>query len=116
MGLGLGQGVGHQMSKILVTGMNGYISSVLVPKLVKAGHIVIPFLGLVEAQKNWSEAPVGYDVVIHLAAYNDLRVAPYTLSVSVGSSPYDPTAPTPVEALLVEADANMYAEKRGKIR
>lgn len=45
-------------------------------------------------------------------AFNALGSRPYRLSVSIGAALYDPAAPRPLEALVSEADASMYAEKR----
>jgi diguanylate cyclase (GGDEF)-like protein len=39
---------------------------------------------------------------------------PSSVSLSVGSVVYDPSAPEPMEALLARADAEMYARKRAK--
>ena len=40
----------------------------------------------------------------------------YALSASIGASHFDPAAPAPVEALLEEADHEMYARKRSRVR
>ena len=58
--------------RILITGHRGYIGSVLVPALLDIGHEAVPFLGLIESQKDWSVAPQRCDAVMCLAAYNDL--------------------------------------------
>ena len=53
----------------------------------------------------------------HLNNYNELSTKPYNLSISVGFSqlPYDQTVHTEeIEALMKEADANMYQKKKGK--
>jgi diguanylate cyclase (GGDEF)-like protein len=40
----------------------------------------------------------------------------YALSASCGASHFDPAAPAPLEALLEEADHEMYARKRNRVR
>ncbi len=37
---------------------------------------------------------------------------PFHISVSIGATVFDAAAPVPIEAMLVEADARMYAQKR----
>ncbi|HEY0023229.1 MAG TPA: two-component regulator propeller domain-containing protein [Longimicrobium sp.] len=50
-----------------------------------------------------------YDAIEHHVA--TVR-RPYTLSMSVGASRFDPEAPATLEALLQQADQQMYADKR----
>lgn len=50
----------------------------------------------------------------HTETFNRSGREPYRLSVSVGIARYDETARTGLEALLAEADALMYEEKRRK--
>ena len=45
-------------------------------------------------------------------AFNGQRSEPFLLSVSVGSVVFDPAHPRELEALMEEADSNMYREKR----
>jgi len=61
-----------EVMRILLLGYRGYISAVLMPLLEELGHEVVPFLGLIESQKDWSVAPQRCDAVVCLAAYNDL--------------------------------------------
>ena len=58
--------------RILISGWRGYISGVLMPRLQELGHTIHLFQGVIEAHRNWNDAPSGYDAVIHLAAFNDL--------------------------------------------
>lgn len=52
----------------------------------------------------------------NVRSHNARRGCSYALSLSVGSAAYDPTAPCPMEKLLAQADAAMYAQKRCKVR
>jgi diguanylate cyclase (GGDEF)-like protein len=49
-----------------------------------------------------------------LARHNATEERPYTLSLSLGFSGYDPAAPHSIESLLEAADQQMYLQKRGK--
>jgi GDP-4-dehydro-6-deoxy-D-mannose reductase len=58
------------MTKILVTGSNGFIGSNLIPKLHSAGYQVIPIDihdGDIAKEETWKNLP-GTNVVVHLAA------------------------------------------------
>jgi diguanylate cyclase (GGDEF)-like protein len=44
--------------------------------------------------------------------YNAKRSRPYTLSISVGTTQFDPNDPISIDELLSKADALMYAQKR----
>ena len=46
-----------------------------------------------------------------VAEYN-AHGGPFVLSISVGTSVYDPQDPRPLEVMLAEADADMYADKQ----
>jgi diguanylate cyclase (GGDEF)-like protein len=45
---------------------------------------------------------------------NASEIRPYTLSLSVGCSGFDPAQPVPLERLLADADQRMYTHKRQK--
>ena len=47
-----------------------------------------------------------------ITTFNAARREPFHLSVSVGSVVFDPTHPRELDALMEEADSNMYQEKR----
>ena len=49
-------------------------------------------------------------------SYNSPGTNPYTLSLSIGWSRYDPGNPTSIEELMHEADRNMYERKRARIK
>ncbi|MEW6185768.1 MAG: PAS domain S-box protein [Thermodesulfobacteriota bacterium] len=49
-----------------------------------------------------------------LLHHNDNNERPYTLSLSMGISSYHPSCPISIEALLDQADKNMYKEKQTK--
>lgn len=49
-----------------------------------------------------------------LVAFNASSERPYRVSMSIGASLYDPRRPRPVEGLLAEADAKMYARKQAR--
>ena len=51
-----------------------------------------------------------------LQARRALLDLPYALSVSLGTSHFDPSAPRPVEELLAEADRRMYSHKQRRPR
>ena len=46
--------------------------------------------------------------------HNGNRSRCYFLSVSVGTTPFDPKHPISTDELLSKADASMYARKKGK--
>lgn len=48
--------------------------------------------------------------------YNSQGTNPYTLSLSIGWSRYDPGNPASIEELMHQADANMYERKRARVR
>ncbi|MEK6745056.1 MAG: diguanylate cyclase [Nitrospirota bacterium] len=48
--------------------------------------------------------------------YNSQGSNPYTLSLSIGWSRYDPGNPVPIEVLMHEADRHMYERKRARVR
>lgn len=48
--------------------------------------------------------------------YNSQGTNPYTLSLSIGWSRYDPGKPASIEELMRQADANMYERKRARVR
>jgi len=48
--------------------------------------------------------------------YNSQGTNPYTLSLSIGWSRYDPGNPASIDALMDEADRNMYERKRARLR
>ena len=48
--------------------------------------------------------------------YNSQGTNPYTLSLSIGWSRYDPAKPTSIEVLMNEADRNMYERKRTRVK
>lgn len=52
----------------------------------------------------------------NIEAYNDSEKNPFRLSVSIGTSHYDPLQPCTVDELLERADKIMYEEKRRKSR
>jgi diguanylate cyclase (GGDEF)-like protein/PAS domain S-box-containing protein len=47
-------------------------------------------------------------------AHNEAAACPYSLSLSLGTAQLDPFAPTSLDELMVEADANLYQAKRGR--
>lgn len=49
-----------------------------------------------------------------LARRNARSTAPYEISLSVGAATYDPVQPVALQALLDQADARMYEDKRGR--
>jgi diguanylate cyclase (GGDEF)-like protein len=49
-----------------------------------------------------------------LATFNDRGDRPYTLSASIGLVPVPATGTQSLERLMIEADAQMYVDKRGK--
>jgi diguanylate cyclase (GGDEF)-like protein/PAS domain S-box-containing protein len=48
--------------------------------------------------------------------YNSQSTNPYTLSLSIGWSRYDPGKPVTIEELMHQADRNMYERKRARAR
>jgi len=50
----------------------------------------------------------------NIAAFNEQRSRPYALTISFGTSTYDPEAPRTVDELLAEADRMMYRQKQQK--
>ena len=46
--------------------------------------------------------------------HNANRSRCYPLSISVGTTPFDPKHPISIDELLSKADASMYARKKGK--
>jgi two-component system cell cycle response regulator len=51
-----------------------------------------------------------------LKRYNEQEKLPYTLSLSVGSAPFDPLHPISLEELMARADQALYEHKRSKQR
>ena len=51
-----------------------------------------------------------------LQRYNEQEKLPYTLSMSVGSAPFDPAHPISLEELMARADQALYEHKRSKQR
>ncbi len=49
-----------------------------------------------------------------VGAFNARGERPYRVSMSIGTSLYDPRRPHPIEGLLAEADGKMYARKRAR--
>jgi diguanylate cyclase (GGDEF)-like protein len=49
-----------------------------------------------------------------LKRYNEREKLPYTLSLSVGSAPFDPAHPISLEELMARADQALYEHKRSK--
>jgi two-component system cell cycle response regulator len=50
----------------------------------------------------------------HLDTYNAEENVPYKLSLSLGIVRFDPCVPANIDELLTQADAVMYAQKKGK--
>lgn len=59
-------------------------------------------------------APLEARLRAAVAAFNERSARPYRVSMSIGASLYDPSCPRPIEGLLAEADATMYARKRAR--
>jgi diguanylate cyclase (GGDEF)-like protein len=47
-----------------------------------------------------------------LDANNKAAARPYSISLSLGTARFDPVAPVSLDALMAEADANLYESKR----
>lgn len=58
--------------------------------------------------------PISQRLEHNLQAWRRQGLHPFPLSLSVGTTVYDPAAPRPLEDLLKEADQRMYEHKRGK--
>jgi diguanylate cyclase (GGDEF)-like protein len=50
----------------------------------------------------------------NLKDYNEQRLRPYLLSISVGTAQFDPEYPISIDQLLSKADASMYVQKQKK--
>jgi len=50
-----------------------------------------------------------------MSIYNSQGINPFTLSLSIGWSRYDPTDPASIEELMHEADRNMYERKHARV-
>ncbi|MCU0684125.1 MAG: diguanylate cyclase [Polyangiaceae bacterium] len=59
-------------------------------------------------------APLEARLRAAVSAFNERSARPYRVSMSIGASLYDPRRPRPIEGLLAEADATMYARKRAR--
>jgi len=66
-------------------------------------------------------APIDPDLLVRrlqdiMSSYNSESTHPYTVSLSIGWSRYDPGHPVTIEALMDEADHDMYERKRARVR
>ena len=66
-------------------------------------------------------APIDPDLLVRrlqdiMNIYNSQGTNPYTLSLSIGWSRYDPGNPASIEELMHQADANMYERKRARVK
>ncbi|RJR16457.1 MAG: sensor domain-containing diguanylate cyclase [Nitrospiraceae bacterium] len=50
----------------------------------------------------------------HISSFNEKKGLPYDISLSIGTSHFDPAHPRPLEDLLSEADSLMYESKQEK--
>jgi len=50
----------------------------------------------------------------HINFHNEKKVLPYHISLSIGTSHFDPEHPRPLDELLSEADSRMYEAKQAK--
>jgi diguanylate cyclase (GGDEF)-like protein len=72
------------------------------------------FVVLAPAVGRSDTAPLEARLRASVAAFNERAGRPYRVSMSIGCSIYEPSAPLGIEQLLAEADERMYARKRAR--
>ncbi|MBI5522204.1 MAG: GGDEF domain-containing protein [Desulfarculus sp.] len=72
------------------------------------------FVALALEGEEETTEPISQRLEHNLRAWRRQGLHPFPLSLSLGTTVYDPAAPRPLEDLLKEADQRMYEHKRGK--
>jgi diguanylate cyclase (GGDEF)-like protein len=69
-------------------------------------------MGIIQHESD--ENIISSRILAQIKKINDTKLYPYTFSISIGVSSYDPAHPCTIEELLQRADQLMYEEKRFK--